>query len=49
MPNELVFVLVGFSLAFALVFLFAFIRAVKSGQYEDLDTPPVRMLVDDKD
>lgn len=49
MPNELVFVLVGLSIAFALTFLFAFIWAVRSGQYEDRDTPALRVLVDDKE
>ncbi len=49
MPNELVFMLVGFSLAFALTFLAAFIWAVRSGQYEDPTTPALRVLVDDKD
>jgi cbb3-type cytochrome oxidase maturation protein len=49
MPDELVFTLVGTSLVFALSFLIAFIRSVRSGQYEDLDTPPLRILTDDKE
>lgn len=27
----------------------AFVRAVRSGQFDDLDTPPLRMLHDDLD
>jgi cbb3-type cytochrome oxidase maturation protein len=40
------FVLVGFSLLVALIFLGVFIWAVRSGQYEDKFTPSVRMLFD---
>jgi cbb3-type cytochrome oxidase maturation protein len=32
----------------AVFFLYAFIRAVKSGQYDDDFTPSVRMLFDDE-
>jgi cbb3-type cytochrome oxidase maturation protein len=42
------FVLIGFSLLVALVFLGVFIWAVRSGQYEDHYTPSVRMLFDDE-
>jgi cbb3-type cytochrome oxidase maturation protein len=49
MPTEIVFMLVGLSIAFALTFLAAFIWAVKSGQYQDCDTPALRILVDDKE
>ncbi len=41
-------ILIGFSLSVALVFLIAFLWAVKSGQYKDRYTPSVRMLFDDK-
>ena len=44
---EIMYVLIGFSLLVALVFLGAFIWSVKSGQYEDKFTPSVRMLFDD--
>tara|TARA_R110002050_G_scaffold297339_2_gene458618 strand:+ start:29353 stop:29520 length:168 start_codon:yes stop_codon:yes gene_type:complete len=43
-----IFILVGFSLLAALMFLGAFIWAIKSGQYEDDYTPSVRMLFDDE-
>jgi cbb3-type cytochrome oxidase maturation protein len=43
---EALFILIGISLAVALVFLATFIWAVKSRQYEDDFTPSVRMLFD---
>jgi len=49
MATEMVMILVGFSTAFALTFLAAFIWAVKSGQFKDSTTPAIRMLVDDKE
>lgn len=45
---SIIFTLILVSLAVALVFLAAFIWAVKSGQYDDDYTPSVRMLFDDK-
>lgn len=42
-----IFLLIGFSLLVALVFLGIFLWAVRSGQYEDSYTPSVRMLFDD--
>ena len=41
-------ILIGFSLSVAIIFLIAFLWAVKSGQYDDKYTPSVRMLFDDK-
>lgn len=41
-------VLIAFSLAVALGFLAAFFWAVKSGQFDDPETPSIRMLFDDK-
>ncbi|NOY06229.1 MAG: cbb3-type cytochrome oxidase assembly protein CcoS [Chlorobi bacterium] len=43
------YVLIGFSLFVALIFLALFIWSVKSGQYEDRYTPSVRMLFDQDD
>lgn len=40
------FVLIGISLCVALFFLFAFLFAMKKGQYDDDYTPSVRMLFD---
>lgn len=42
-----IYLLIGFSLIVALVFLGIFLWAVRSGQYEDSYTPSVRMLFDD--
>ena len=41
------YLLIGVSLLAALVFLGAFIWAVKSGQFEDSETPSIRILFDD--
>lgn len=37
------------SLLLALIFLVAYIWAVRSGQYEDVATPSMRILTDDPD
>ena len=42
-----VVILILASLGFALVFLAGFIWSVKSGQYEDTDTPSLRLLTED--
>jgi cbb3-type cytochrome oxidase maturation protein len=39
--------LIAFSLLVALTFLAAFFWAVKSGQFDDPQTPSMRMLFDD--
>ena len=44
---EALFMLIGFSLMVALLFLGFFIWAVRSGQYEDRYTPAVRVLFDE--
>jgi len=43
------YLLIGVSLLAALIFLGAFIWAVRSGQYDDNETPSIRMLFDDDD
>jgi cbb3-type cytochrome oxidase maturation protein len=45
---SVIYLLIGISIIVALVFLFAFVLAVKSGQYDDDYTPSVRMLFDDE-
>tara|TARA_R110000868_G_scaffold1211_2_gene9348 strand:- start:69552 stop:69734 length:183 start_codon:yes stop_codon:yes gene_type:complete len=40
--------LIAFSLLVALTFLGAFFWAVKSGQFDDPQTPSMRMLFDDE-
>jgi len=42
-------VLIGASLIVAVGFLFAFLWAVKTGQFDDKYTPSIRMLIDDKE
>ena len=41
------FFLVPIAVALAGVFLWLFLRAVKDGQFDDLDDPPKRILKDD--
>ena len=41
------YLLIGVSLFAALIFLGAFIWAVKTGQFDDNKTPSIRMLFDD--
>lgn len=41
------FILIGFSLLVALIFLGLYLWAVRSGQYDDKVTPSIRMLFDD--
>lgn len=45
---EVIFLLIGFSLLVALIFLGLFVWAVKDGQYDDAYTPSMRILFDDK-
>lgn len=45
---EIIAFLMVVSLLVAGFFLYAFIKSVKSGQYEDDYTPSVRMLFDDQ-
>ncbi len=43
------YLLIGASLFVALIFLGAFIWAVRTGQYDDNETPSLRVLFDDDD
>ncbi len=45
---SVIYILISISIVVALVFLVAFFRAVRSGQYDDDYTPSVRMLFDDE-
>ena len=45
---SVIVVLIIFSVLVAAGFLVAFIWAVKSGQYDDTDSPAVRMLFEDE-
>ncbi len=45
---EVIFLLIGISVVMASSFLWLFIRAMKSGQYDDTYTPSIRILFDQK-
>lgn len=45
---EVVYITIGVSIIVAIFFFIAFIKSVKSGQYDDTYTPSVRMLFDDE-
>ncbi|MBD1430754.1 MULTISPECIES: cbb3-type cytochrome oxidase assembly protein CcoS [Sphingobacterium] len=45
---NIIFLLIGFSVFIALIFLVAFFWANKTKQYEDTYTPSVRILFDDE-
>ncbi|MFY7993358.1 MAG: cbb3-type cytochrome oxidase assembly protein CcoS [Bacteriovoracaceae bacterium] len=44
---EIIIVLLPLALLLGLLFVFSFIWAVRRGQYDDLETPKHRMLIDD--
>lgn len=44
---EIIFIMIGASVVIAIVFFILFLKSVKSGQYDDLHTPAVRMLFED--
>jgi cbb3-type cytochrome oxidase maturation protein len=45
---EIIVVLLPLALLLGAFFIFAFIWATKKGQYDDLETPRFRMLLDDQ-
>jgi cbb3-type cytochrome oxidase maturation protein len=45
---SVIVLLIIFSIMVALIFLIAFIWAVRTGQYDDMESPSVRILFDDK-
>jgi cbb3-type cytochrome oxidase maturation protein len=46
---SVMFILIFFSVTTAVIFLIAFIWAVKTGQFDDDYTPSVRILLDEPD
>ena len=44
---SMIFILIPLSIVIAAGFLFAFVWAVKSGQYEDVCTPSLRVLLEE--
>lgn len=45
---SVIMVMLPIALLLAGLFVWAFIRSVKSGQYDDLDTPAIRAVFDDE-
>ncbi|MFY7728063.1 MAG: cbb3-type cytochrome oxidase assembly protein CcoS [Flavobacterium sp.] len=45
---SVIYLLISISVLVALLFLYVFIKAVRSGQFDDSYTPSVRMLFDDE-
>ncbi len=45
---NVIYIMIFVSIIIAILFLIAFIKSVKSGQYDDMYTPSVRMLFDDE-
>jgi cbb3-type cytochrome oxidase maturation protein len=45
---SVIYLLISISIIVAIGFFIAFIKAVKTGQYDDDYTPSVRMLFDDE-
>jgi cbb3-type cytochrome oxidase maturation protein len=45
---EVVYITIGVSIIVAVFFFIVFLKAVKSGQYDDTYTPSIRMLFDDE-
>lgn len=45
---NIIFMLIAASLVIAILFFILFVRSVKSGQYDDVYTPSVRMLFEDE-
>ena len=46
---SVIFIALPIALLIALVAVIAFVLQVRSGQFDDLETPPRRMLFDDVD
>jgi cbb3-type cytochrome oxidase maturation protein len=46
---ETIFVLLPFALAIAAIAVACFVWAARTGQFDDLDTPAIRILFDDDD
>ena len=45
---SVIYLLIAISIIVAVMFLYAFLKAVNSGQFDDSYTPSVRMLFDDE-
>ncbi len=45
---EIIIILLPLALLLGATFVFAFIWSAKAGQYDDMETPKFRMLLDEK-
>ncbi len=45
---SIIYFLVPAALGLGAIFLFGFIWMVRTGQYEDLETPAIRILIDEE-
>lgn len=45
---SIIYIMLPIALLISFSFLAAFLKFGSSGQYEDLETPPFRMLIDDE-
>ena len=45
---EVLYITMGITVLLAVLFLFVFLKNVKNGQYEDTQTPAMRILFDDE-
>ncbi len=45
---NIIFMLIAASLVIAILFFILFVKSVRSGQYDDVYTPSVRMLFEDE-
>jgi len=45
---SVIYLTIAITVVIAVLFLIIFIKSVKSGQYDDMYTPSVRMLFDDE-
>ena len=46
---SVLYIVLPLAIVFAGIGVWVFIRSVRSGQLDDLDTPPMRMLMDEDD
>ena len=44
----ILYIMIGLSLSMSIGFVIAFIWSIKSGQQDDLNTPAMRILMDEK-
>jgi cbb3-type cytochrome oxidase maturation protein len=44
---DILLILIPMAIAMGAIFAVLFVRAARSGQFNDLDDPPIRMLQDD--